>query len=75
MTPDADLNNQLIAQARALADERSWPFLEPIEVSESTEGGEPVWTVRSNYLARGRNVRIVLRKSDLSVVRSAYLPR
>jgi len=72
---DANLRVQLIRQARELAEERGWKLLDPIEVTASAEAGDPVWMIHSNYLSLGRNVLIVLRKSDLGLVRAAYLPR
>jgi hypothetical protein len=70
-----ELRNRLIGLAKTIASESGWPFEEPVEVSDSVEGGEPVWVVRSNCLSLGRNVRIVLRKADESLMRSGYLPR
>ncbi len=75
MTIDPHLRDQLISQGRALAEERGWTWREPVEVTTSTEEGEAVWILRSNFLMRGQNARIVLRQSDHSLVRAGYLPR
>jgi hypothetical protein len=72
---EPELRDQLIAQARDIAAERGWTLRDPIEVTASTEAGEAVWIVHSNFMMRKRNVRIVLRKSDHSLVRASYLPR
>lgn len=75
MTLDPSLRDQLIEEARKLADERSWTWREPVEVTSAVERGEPVWVVRTNVLMRSPSVRIVLRKSDHSAVHTGYLPR
>jgi hypothetical protein len=75
MDVEPELRDQLIECARVLASDRGWPWREPVEVTAGAEGGEPVWFVNSNYLMRGANVRIVLRRSDHSLVRAGFLPR
>lgn len=75
MTLDPSVRDQLIEQARKLAEERGWTWRDPVEVTAAAEKGEPVWVVRSNILMRSPSVRIVLRKSDHSVVHAGYLPR
>ena len=72
---DPKTRDQLIEQARKLANEREWNWLEPVEVTASAEGGEPVWIVLTNVPMRGQNVRIVIRQSDHAVVNAGYLPR
>ena len=75
MGVDAILRDQLIAQARQIADERGWTWREPVEVAEEAYGNEPVWVVKTNVLMRSPSVRIVLRRSDRTVVHAGYLPR
>ena len=75
MAIDATLRDELITQARAVAEERGWPWREPVEVSEAAHNGEPVWAVRTNAGMRGASVRILLRRSDRAVVHTGYLPR
>jgi hypothetical protein len=75
MDVEPELRDQLLKVARALAGERGWPWDEPIDVSASAEGGEPVWLISSNYFSRGAKVVIVLRRSDKSLVRAGFLPR
>lgn len=75
ITLDSDLRDKLIGQARKLADEQGWTWQEPVEVKSGVERGEPVWIIRTNVLMFGRNVRIVLRQSDLLVIHAGFLPR
>jgi hypothetical protein len=75
MAVDAVLRDQLIAEAKRIADQRGWTWREPIEVTEEAYANEPVWVVRTNVLMLGQSVRIVLRRSDRTVVHAGYLPR
>jgi hypothetical protein len=75
MTLDPSLRDQLIEEARKVSDERGWTWREPVEVTAAADRGEPVWVVRTNVLMRSPSVRIVLRKSDRSVVHAGSLPR
>jgi len=75
VTPDETLRAEIIEYAQQLAQKHGWTWLEPVEVVAGAESGEPVWTVRSNAGMRGANVRIVLRRSDRSLVRAGFLPR
>jgi uncharacterized protein YvpB len=75
MRLDAELHSRLITIAKTIASESGWHFEEPVDITDSVESGEPVWVIRSNCFSRGRNVRIVLRKADQSLVSSAFLPR
>jgi hypothetical protein len=75
MTPDPTLRDQLVEQARKLADERAWTWREPVEVTAAAHEGEAVWVVRTNVLMRSPSVRILLRQSDHAVVHAGYLPR
>ena len=72
---DANLRDQLVEQARKVAEERGWTWREPVEVTPSAERGEPVWIVRTNVMMRSPSVRIVLRRSDRALVHAGYLPR
>lgn len=73
--PTPGQRQQLIDKARRLAEERGWTWHEPVEVSAGTYKGELVWIVRTNVLMRGPSVRVMLRRSDASVVHAGYLPR
>lgn len=73
--PDPAPHDALLARARAEAEARGWPWLEPLEVAPGLEAGTPVWIVRSHAGQRGRNVRVLLRRDDLEVLDAAYLPR
>jgi hypothetical protein len=75
MDVEPELSNQLIRRARDLSSDRGWPWREPIEVTAATEVGQPVWIVKSVYTMHGANIRIVLRRSDHSLVRAGILPR
>lgn len=69
--PDRD---RLIEAARAAAESRGWPWLEPVEV-ERESAARRTWVVRTNCEERGQNVRITLREDDLAVMNAAFLPR
>ena len=75
MKPDPELRDQLVAYARIVALERHWPWQEPIEVTSAVEAREAVWVIHSNVLVRGMNVRVVVRRSDHSLVQASFLPR
>jgi hypothetical protein len=75
MTLDPNLRDQLVEQARRLAEERGWTWREPVEVNSAIDRGEAVWVVRSNALMKSPSVRIVVRQSDRALVRAGYLPR
>jgi hypothetical protein len=67
---------RIVETAKAFVSEWSWPWLEPVDVQLArAQVGERAWSVRTNIHARGRNVRLLIRESDLSVIESAYLPR
>jgi hypothetical protein len=75
MDVEPELSSQLIRRARDLSIDRGWPWREPVAVTAATEVGQPVWIVESNYMMRGANIRIVLRRSDHALVRAGILPR
>ena len=75
IVPDEELRNRLIEQARAVALERGWLWLEPVEVTAEADGLEAVWVVRTNTLSLGASVRVVFRRADITLVRAGYLPR
>jgi hypothetical protein len=72
--PD-ELEARLLAKAREHADTRGWPWLEPCKLELTRVSPDRLWSVRSNALAVGMNVRIVIREHDLAVVDAAYLAR
>jgi hypothetical protein len=75
MQVERELRNQIINYARQLADERGWPWLEPVDIISASEGGEAAWLIRTNILNRGQNIRITLRRSDLTPISCGFLPR
>jgi hypothetical protein len=75
MDLDASLRSQLIDAARAHAIGRGWTWLEPVEVTASSHRGEPAWVIRTNATMRGQNIRVVVRRSDNTIVEAGYLPR
>ena len=75
MKPDPELRDQLVTYARTVALERHWPWQEPVEVTSAVEAREAVWVIHSNVLVRGMNVRVVVRRSDHSLVQANFLPR
>ncbi len=67
---------QILKAAKAFVADQSWPWIEPVEIQpQPTPSGDRAWSVRTNLYARGRNVRLLIRESDLAVIESAYLPR
>ena len=73
---EAGLQARVLAAARAEAEARGWPWLEPVEVTLiRATPGERHWQVRSNTAARGRSARLVVAEPDLAVVEAGYLPR
>ena len=75
MQPDPNLEDRLIELARKVAEERDWPWDEPVEVSSGVDRGEPVWVISTNTMMIGNSVTIVLRRSDLSLKDAGHLPR
>ena len=75
MKPDPDLLEEIIGLARQVALRRGWPWLEPVDVISISADGEAAWLVRTNALNRGQNVRIALRRSDLTLISIGFLPR
>ena len=75
MTIDPTLRDQLIGQAKKLAEDRGWTWREPVEVNAAIHGGEPVWAVLTNVMMRSPSARILFRRSDHEVVHAGYLPR
>src|SRR5207248_934986 len=58
---------QAIELARACAEERGWPWLEPVDVSRSRAYvlfGRVEYEVRSNAECRGSNARVVVDGED-----------
>jgi hypothetical protein len=75
MTESSEGAAMAIAAARAHAAAKNWPFVEPIEVMKALWKGVPVYNVRTNTLAVGRNARFVIRQSDGEVLEAAFLAR
>jgi hypothetical protein len=71
-----ELRDQLLKTAREYVNNRAWPWLEPIEMElANAVPGQRVWSVRTNVLAVGMNIRMLIRESDFVVVDAAFLPR
>ncbi len=69
---------QAIAIARRVADERGWPWTDPIHAKR--RGGWLVfgrrrWEVRSNADMIGTNVYIVVDEATQHVITAVWLPR
>lgn len=73
--PDQPLERRLVGAAREHAAARGWPWIEPCKLELTRVSPERLWTVRTNVLAIGMNVRIVVREADLVVVEAGYLSR
>lgn len=70
------IEERILEVAKSFVADKSWPWIEPIEVRLTPmPSGEKAWSVRTNILNRGRNVRLVVRESDFAVIDFAYLPR
>jgi len=70
------VQQRIIEVARAFVDSQSWPWLEPIDIQlERAQPGQRAWSVRTNVHSRGRNVRLLIRESDMAVIESGFLPR
>lgn len=70
------MKEQILQVAKSFAAEKSWPWIEPIEVQlRAMPTGERTWSVKTNLYAKGRNILLLIRESDFSIVKSAYLPR
>ena len=77
-TQDEILRQRLLDAAKALARQKQWPWLEPVEVTEVVRKPRSRrLEVRTNTGARGRSIRVVLAENgpDLEVIDSGYLPR
>jgi hypothetical protein len=73
---DQAVRARLLDVARAEAETRGWPWLEPIEITLTRAAvGTRQWMLRSNAAARGRNVRLTIAEPDFEVVEAAFLPR
>jgi hypothetical protein len=75
MELDPTVRARLIEAARALAAERGWVWCQPVEVTPTSHRGEAAWLIRTNAMAIGRNVRVVIRHSDQAILDAGYLPR
>lgn len=66
----------ILEVAKSFIADKSWPWIEPIDIRLMLmPSGEKAWSVRTNILNRGRNVRLLVRESDFAVIDFAYLPR
>lgn len=66
---------KLIEIAKIVAKDNNWRWQEPSEITSTVINDDPVWIIHSNIMKRGQNIRIVVRKSDFTVLESGYLPR
>lgn len=69
-----DPRPRLLEAARAHAEERGWPWLEPVDIRLSSIS-DRTWTIRTNARAVGMNVRILVRESDGAILQAGFLPR
>jgi hypothetical protein len=76
MTETDSIREKVIGSAQAYAKIQGWPWLTPIEIALTRAiPADRQWTVKTNAYAVGRNVRIVIREADMSVIDAAFLPR
>ena len=71
---DPELSEKLIEMARRYAEERGWGWAGDAMIFNASFQGEAVWAVHSNAVMRGGNAKILIRKSDLEIVHSGYMP-
>jgi hypothetical protein len=62
---------EAVALARALCEERGWPWLEPVAVKEKRKE----WVVTTNAAARGANARFRIRRHDGQVTEAVFMAR
>lgn len=73
---DSEIRSRMVELARKHAEERGWPWRTPVEVKLTrADPKDRRWTVRTNALAVGMNVRVVVREDDFTIVESGYLAR
>jgi len=73
---DNELHSRLLQAARTYADKHDWPWLEPVQLTLTQAApGNRIWSVRTNALAVGMNIRLHIRESDCTVVEAAFLAR
>jgi hypothetical protein len=68
---------QALEIARRVAEERGWPWVEPVRAATRREFivyGRETWEVWSNAESRGDNVRVVLDVRDGFVRDASYSP-
>jgi len=71
-----ETRRKFIVVGKAVAAARGWPWIEPVEVRlDRTTSDQRFWTIRTNALSKGRNIRLLIRESDLAVIEAAFLPR
>ena len=71
-----ETRQKFIAVGKAVAAAQGWPWIEPVEVRlDRTTSDQRFWTIRTNASSRGRNIRLLIRESDLAVIEAAFLPR
>ena len=67
-----------VARARRVAEERGWPWTEPVHVAPRRAYvlfGRASYEIRTNAAMRGQNARIVIDAEDGSVIEAHWLPR
>lgn len=69
--------DQAIAQARALAEQRGWPFLDEVRAKSFRPFwiGRLRWLVQSHHGHLGMSVRVELDDATGQVLLAGYLPR
>jgi hypothetical protein len=76
MSEADEVREKVLASAKAHAESQDWPWLTPVEVTLTRAvPTDRQWTVKTNAFAVGRNARIVVRESDMSIVDAGFLAR
>ena len=67
----------VIAKARAVADEHRWTWIEPAQADFEPDyrTGSGIWKVVSNAHAVGMNVRVYIDDATGAVLEKGFLPR
>jgi hypothetical protein len=71
-------SEEAVERARQYAEERGWPWHEPVRVTRSRAfvvSGRVTYEVRSNAQSRGSNARVIVAADDGSIVEAYWLPR
>ena len=58
-----------------ICEKENWPWEEPVSVTAEALDSDPIWTLKTNYMNRGRNVVIKVAKVGGSVLSKSFTLR